>query len=67
MLGPMRILAIAAVRGSPGGLDIGGFPGLGTQGTKKSMGGKGAGADFEVVRLHDKATLPCPIVVQFLY
>ncbi len=61
VLEPVRIFAVAAVRGSPGGFHIGHIPGFGSQGPEKGGRVEGAGAHLEVVGLLDDASLGGPV------
>ena len=54
------VLAVAAVGGAHGRLDVGGAPGTGVEAAQERGGVEGAGADLGVVRLHDDAALPLP-------
>ena len=64
MLEPVGVLAVAAVGGPAGGLDVGHVPGLGPQGAQKGRRVEGAGADLEVVGLLEDATLVGPVFVE---
>ena len=54
------VLAVAAVGGAHGRLDVGGAPGTGVEAAQERRRVEGAGADLGVVRLHDDAALPLP-------
>ena len=54
------VLAVAAVGGAHGRLDVGGAPGTGVEAAQERRGVEGAGADLGVVRLDDDAALPLP-------
>jgi len=57
MLGSVRIFSVAAVRRPSGGLHISGIPWLGTKSAEEGVRGKSAGADLQVIGLHDKTPL----------
>ena len=61
VLEPVRVFAVAAVRGSPGGLHIGHVPGFRSQGPQKGGRVEGAGAHLDVVGLLDDASLGGPV------
>ena len=58
------VVAIAAVRGPPRRLHVGGVPGLRAQRAQGGGGVEGAGAHFHVERLQDQAALAGPIILQ---
>jgi hypothetical protein len=60
VLQAVRVLAVAAVLGPAAGLHVGGLPGLGAEGAQEGGGVAGAGADFEIVGLQQRATLLAP-------
>ncbi len=64
VLQPVGILAIAAIGGPAGGLDIGRVPGPGPQGSQGRGGMESARAHLIVIGLQDQAALPRPIVLQ---
>ena len=61
MLQPVGVFAIAAVRGSAAGLDIGGVPRLRPKCAQRGGGVEGTRADFHVIGLEDDAALFPPI------
>ena len=64
VLQAVGVLAVAAVGGAAGGLDVGHVPGLRPQGPQEGGGVKGAGPHLDIVRLHDEATLIRPKALQ---
>jgi hypothetical protein len=64
MLEAVRIFAISSILWTARRLDVSGLPGLGAESTKKSGGMRGAGANFHVIRLKQRATLVAPITLQ---
>src|SRR3546814_17502224 len=64
MLEPVRVLAIAAVRGPAARLDIGDVPRLGAQAAQGRRGMKGPRPHAHVIRLQDRAAARAPVIVQ---
>ena len=63
-LAPLRISGVAAIGGAAGGLHVGDVPGFGAEHAESGGRVHGARADFDVVRLQDRATLGSPVVVE---
>ena len=66
VLQPVRVVAVAPVLRPARGLHVGGVPGLRADGAQEGRGMEGAGADFHVVGLQQRASLPAPERAQLL-
>jgi hypothetical protein len=64
VLQTVRVLAVAAVLGTAAGLHVGRFPRLGPQRAQEGRRVAGAGADFHVVGLQQRAALAVPVVLE---
>ena len=65
MLQAVRVVAVAAVFRAAAGLHIGHIPRFGTQRAQTGGRVRRARAHFDIERLDDRATLICPISLQF--
>ena len=64
VLQAVRVLAIAAVLRAARGLHVGGIPRLRADRTQEGGGVEGAGTDFDVVGLQERAALLVPKLLQ---
>jgi hypothetical protein len=64
VLQTIRVFSITAISGASAGLNIGGFPGLRTDGTKKCSRVERAGTNLHIEWLYQNATLFGPISLQ---
>ncbi len=64
VLKAVRVLAIATILGAARGLNVGGIPGLGANGTQEGGGVEGARTDFDIVGLEQNAAVAVPEFLQ---
>ena len=64
LLQTIGIFAVTAVLRTTRGLNISSAPGFGTKSPQERRGVGGAGADFQVDRLQQRAALPIPVFLQ---
>ena len=64
MLHAVRVFAVATILRAARRLDVGGLPWFGADGAQESGGVAGAGADFHIVGLQQRAAFIAPVLLQ---